>query len=131
MGLQDAPPLIYVIPLKEGGAPANGARLLARLEKHGENYEARVIRRLESETPSRILGVLRETPRAVFRLEPIDEKARTEYALDKNDLGGAKKNDLVATELAAADIARFCAGAGGGTHRQHGFAARPSVYRHP
>ncbi len=100
------PPTIYVMPPKDGGAPAPGARLLAKLEKRDTNYEARVIRRLDSETPSRILGVLREHP-AGFRLEPIDKKARTEYALDKADLGGAKNNELVATEPQPGRIAGF------------------------
>jgi len=108
----EEPPLIYVTPPKDGGAPGAGARLLAHLEKRGENYEARVIRRLDSETPSRILGVVREQhagdgKTAGFRLEPIDKKARTEYAIDRNDLGGAKNNELVATEPQTGRIAGF------------------------
>jgi ribonuclease R len=46
----EEPPAIYVLPLKDGAAPGPGDRLLARLERHGEAYEARVIRRLERET---------------------------------------------------------------------------------
>jgi len=38
------------MPPKEGGAPGLGDRVLARLTKHGESYEARIIRRLERET---------------------------------------------------------------------------------
>jgi ribonuclease R len=102
----DAPPAIYVAPPKEGGAPAPGARLLARLEKQGDHYEARIIRKLESEAPSRLLGVLREHPKG-FRLEPVDKKARTEYALEKTDLGGAKHNELVAVEPVPGRIAGF------------------------
>jgi ribonuclease R len=102
----EEPPLIYVTPPKEGGAPGAGARLLAHLEKRGESYEARIIRRLDSEAPSRILGVVRAHDSG-FRLEPIDKKARTEYAIDKNDLGGAKNNELVATEPQAGRIAGF------------------------
>ena len=100
------PPVIYVIPPKEGGAPSSGSRLLARLEKHGEHYEAKIIRRLESEAQSRVLGVLREHPKG-FRLEPVDKKARTEYALEKSDLGGAKHNELVAAEPVPGRIAGF------------------------
>ena len=100
------PPTIYLMPPKEGGAPAPGARLLARLEKRGEHYEARIIRKLESEAPSRLLGVLREHPKG-FRLEPVDKKARTEYALEKADLGGAKNNELVAAEPVPGRIAGF------------------------
>ena len=102
----EEPPVIYVVPPKEGGAPAPGARLLARLDRQGDHYEARVIRRLESEAPSRILGVLREHPKG-FRLEPVDKKARTEYALEKSDLGGAKHNELVAVEPVSGRIAGF------------------------
>jgi ribonuclease R len=102
----DAPPVIYLIPPKDGGAPAPGARLLAKLDRHGDHYEARIIRKLDSEAPSRLLGVLREHPKG-FRLEPVDKKARTEYALDKADLGGAKHNELVAAEPMPGRIAGF------------------------
>ena len=100
------PPTIYLLPPKQGGAPATGARLLAKLEKHGDHYEATIIRKLESDAPARVLGVLRENPQG-FRLEPVDKKARTEYAIDKADLGGAKHNDLVATEPVPGRIAGF------------------------
>ena len=102
----EPPPTIYLLPPKEGGAPATGTRLLAKLEKQGEHYEARIIRKLESDAPSRVLGVLRESPQG-FRLEPVDKKARTEYALEKADLGGAKHNELVATEPVPGRIAGF------------------------
>ena len=102
----EPPPTIYLLPPKQGGAPAPGARLLAKLEKRGEHYEATIIRKLDSDAPSRVLGVLRESPQG-FRLEPVDKKARTEYALDKLDLGGAKHNELVATEPVLGRIAGF------------------------
>ena len=95
----DAPPLIYVIPPKEGNALGPGSRLLARLEKRGATYEARMIRRLENEAgPERILGVLREGPHG-FRVMPVERKARGEYALDKRDAKDAKNNELVLCEL--------------------------------
>ena len=103
----EVPPTIYLIPPKDGGAPGPGDRLLARLEKHGEAYEARVIRRLERETSTRLIGVLRDAPATGWRLVPIDKKARTEYALDKSDLGGAKHNELVAAEPKSGRIAGF------------------------
>ncbi|HWX88922.1 MAG TPA: ribonuclease R [Rhizomicrobium sp.] len=103
----DAPPVIYLIPPKDGAAPGPGDRLLARLEKHGDSYEARVIRRLERETTTRLIGVLRDTPATGWRLVPINKKERTEYALDKSDLGGAKHNELVAAEPKAGRIAGF------------------------
>jgi ribonuclease R len=103
---REEPPRVYVVPPKDGGAPGAGARLLARFEKRGESYEARIIRRLESETPSRILGVVREHGKSL-RLEPVDRKARTEYAIDARDLAGAKPNELVAAEPQASRVAGF------------------------
>ena len=103
----EEPPTIYVVPPKTGGAPGLGDRLLAHLERHGEAYEARIIRRLERETPTRLIGVLRNSPATGWRLVPIDKKARTEYALDKADLGGATHNELVAAEPKPGRIAGF------------------------
>ena len=103
----EAPPLIYVLPPKDGGAPATGDRLLARFEKHGESYEARTIRKLETETPTRLIGVLRDAPATGWRLVPINRRERTEYALDKSDLGGAKHNELVVVEPRPGRIAGF------------------------
>jgi ribonuclease R len=94
----EEPPVIYVAPLKEGKALAPGARLLARLEKRGDHYDAQLVRRLESEAgPERILGVLRETPQG-FRVMPVERKARGEYALDRRDAADAKNNELVVCE---------------------------------
>lgn len=103
----EEPPLIYVMPPKDGAAPGPGDRLLAHLEKHGGDYEARIIRRLDRETQERLIGVLREAPAGCWRLVPIDKKARTEYALDKADLNGAKHNELVAAEPRPGRIAGF------------------------
>lgn len=103
----EEPPQIYVMPPKDGGAPGTGDRLLAKLERHGEAYEARIVRRLERETKERLIGVLRESKDTGWRLAPIDKKARTEYALDKADLNGAKHNELVAAEPRPGRIAGF------------------------
>jgi ribonuclease R len=100
------PPLIHVAPPKQGGAPGPGDRLLAHLEKRGDGYEARIVRRLEREAPSRLIGVVREGPHG-FHLMPIDKKARGEYAIDKAGLAGAKNNELVAAEpLAGRGVTR-------------------------
>jgi len=79
------------------------------LAKHAStvSYEARIIRRLERETPTRLIGVLRNSPATGWRLVPIDKKTRTEYALDKADLAGAKHNELVAAEPKPGRIAGF------------------------
>ena len=76
------------MPPKEGAAPGPGARVLARLEKRGESYEARIVRRLESEAgPERMLGVLRENRARLSASCRWTRKARGEYALDKRDAG--------------------------------------------
>ncbi|HWC62797.1 MAG TPA: RNB domain-containing ribonuclease, partial [Rhizomicrobium sp.] len=103
----EEPPLIYVAPPKEGTALAKGARILARLEQRGDHYDAKLVRRLESEAgPERILGVLRETPQG-FRVMPVERKARGEYALDRRDAGGAKHNELVLCEALGRRAAGF------------------------
>jgi ribonuclease R len=92
----DEPPIIHVAPAKD--ALASGARILARLEKREGSYEAKLVRRLESEAKTdRILGVLRETAEG-FRVMPVERKARGEYALDRRDAGAAKNNELVVCE---------------------------------
>ncbi len=101
------PPAIYVAPPKEGAAPGAGARILARLEKRGDSYEAIIVRRLENEVgPERILGVLRETGTG-FRVLPVDRKARGEYVLERSDAAGAKNNELVLCELIGRKAAGF------------------------
>ena len=101
------PPTIYLAPPKSGSAPGPGARVLARLEKRGESYEAAVIRQLENDAgPQRILGVVRETG-AHLRVMPVERKARGEYALEKADASGAKNNELVLCEPVGRKIAGF------------------------
>jgi len=93
----ETPPLIHVMPPKEGGAPGKGARILAKLERRGDSYEARIVRRLETQT-ERIVGVVRETPHGL-RVVPVERKARGDYALDTHDAAGAKNNELVLCDL--------------------------------
>ena len=101
------PPAIYVMPPKDGAALAAGAHVLARLERRGNGYEARVVRRLEGEAgPDHILGVLRGTEQG-FRVMPVDRKTRGEYALDKTDAAGANNNELVLCELIGRKAAGF------------------------
>ena len=75
--------------------------------------------------------MLREHPPTGWRLVPIDKKARTEYALDKADLGGAKNNELVRGRTQARPHRRLCPREGGRAHRQHGFAQDHQPDRHP
>ena len=103
----EKPPVIYVAAPKDGKALGAGARILARLEKRGDSYEAKPVRRLEAEAPTeRILGVLRESPEG-FRVMPVERKARGEYAMDPREAGGAKNNELVLCELTGRKAAGF------------------------
>ena len=60
-------PSIYVMPPKEGGALGAGERILARLEKRGESYEASIVRRLESERRTRAGRAARDRARVARR----------------------------------------------------------------
>lgn len=97
-----APPPIVV--LREAGlkprdeaAPGFGDRLLVRLTR-GEAgvYEARVIRRLETRS-RRITGAIREIDYG-FRLIPADRRAKTDYAIEEAELGGAVDGEFVVAE---------------------------------
>ncbi|HKD47033.1 MAG TPA: VacB/RNase II family 3'-5' exoribonuclease, partial [Rhizomicrobium sp.] len=101
----EALPLIHVMPPREGGAPGTGARILAKLERRGENYEARIVRRLESEA-ERILGVVRETSHGLHVI-PVERRSRQEYGLERRDAAGAKNNELVLCTLANGKFGGF------------------------
>ncbi len=99
----EAPPVIHVMPVKDGAALGEGARFPARLEKRGNAYEARLVRRLEAVAGiERILGVVRQTPHGL-RVMPVERKARGEYVL----AGEAKHNELVLCELTGRKAAGF------------------------
>ena len=94
----EEPPQIIIVPGREDAGPAlgGGERVLARLTKVGDGYEARVIKRLGADA-HKVLGVLTVTPRGL-RLAPIDRKSRTEYSIDNRDRGAAENNELVLAE---------------------------------
>ena len=99
---EDAPPKILVLPGREeeGSGPAIGVgeRVLARLSKAGDDYEARVIKRLGASV-HRVLGVVRMAEGGHARVEPIDRKSRSAFVLDPRDRGAAaKNNELVLVE---------------------------------
>ena len=125
---EEPPPIYRHRRPRKARRPGAGDRVLARLEKHGDSYEARIIRRLEREAGTGAAsGVLREARRTAGGWCRSTSKARTEYALDKRDLGGAKHNELVPAEPKPGRIAGLSAREGGRAHRQHGFSPRPSA----
>jgi ribonuclease R len=95
---EEEPPRIIVIPGRDDTGPALGAgeRVLARLNRIGGEYEARVIKRLGA-SAHKVLGVVRITPRG-NRIVPIDRKSRSEFSVEQRDLANAKHNELVVVE---------------------------------
>lgn len=93
---KESPPQIIVLPGREGDAPGVGDRILARLSKSEDGYEARVIKRLGASV-HRVLGVYREGPKE-GRLAPIDRKSRYEFIIPAIYRGKAAHNELVLAE---------------------------------
>ncbi len=91
----DEPPKIFVSS-GEDAPPGIKERVLARLTRHGEEYDAKIIRRLGTDA-SRILGVVRMTG-GEARLAPVDKKAKSDLSVDARNLNGAKENELVLAE---------------------------------
>jgi ribonuclease R len=96
----EEPPEIIVLPgREEGSGPAIGLgeRVLARLTRTKDGYEARVIKRLGA-SAHRVLGVARTASGGTWRVEPIDRKSRSAFSLDPRDRAGAQNNELVLAE---------------------------------
>jgi ribonuclease R len=98
----DAPPQIIVVSEEAIG---RGERVLARLTPSGDGFEAKVIKRLGA-SAHKVLGVVRLVDGAA-RIAPIDRKTRTEFNVDKHDLGGAEDNELVVCEPLAGRSSGF------------------------
>jgi ribonuclease R len=89
------PPPIY-LHTDDNGALAAGDKLLARLTKRGEGYEARIIRAL-GKAPAKVLAVVRIQDGSA-RAVQVDRKSGTEFSLDARELNEAADNDLVLVE---------------------------------
>ncbi len=95
----EPPPKILLVPGHEteaGPALGIGERVLARLSRTEEGFDARVIKRIGAGV-HRVLGVYREHA-GHGRIEPIDRKSRQEFVVDRHDRGGADSNELVLVE---------------------------------
>jgi ribonuclease R len=95
----EPPPKIVIVPGRDsdaGPALGVGERVLARLSRTDEGYDARVIKRIGAGV-HRILGVYREHA-GHGRIEPIDRKTRHEFVVERHDKGGAVSNELVMVE---------------------------------
>ncbi len=95
----EKPPRIEVMPDKKGHPSLKtGDRALAQLTRvHKNLYEARVIKRLDSET-GRIMGMVKLTKGGGF-LIPTNKKAKDDYEIAHTDLNGAKDGDIVSAEI--------------------------------
>ena len=101
------PPQIIIVPgQRDAGPPlGRGERVLARLTKVADGYEARVVKQLGA-SAHKVLGVLHESPQGL-RIAPIDRKSRTEFSVDNRDRGGAAHNELVLAEPIAGRASGF------------------------
>lgn len=104
---RDNPARITLPPERVHGPPlALRDRLLARLEKDGSGYRARILRRLPS-APDRVLGRFRAAeaaglaggPARPARIEPVDKKARQDFVVPADECGKASDGDLVTAEI--------------------------------
>jgi ribonuclease R len=98
-GAHEPPPRIVVVPGREpdaGSALGIGERVLARLSRAEDGYEARVIKRIGAAV-HRVLGVYREQG-GHGRIVPIDRKTRHEFTVERHDNAGAASNELVLAE---------------------------------
>ena len=96
---QGEPPRIELVPDKKK-LPASGVgdRVLARLKRlSGNSYEARVIKRLDAAL-NQVMGLLRYNKHGPY-IQPADKKAKYDYDVRPDDLGGAQEGDLVIGEI--------------------------------
>ncbi|MDE2135616.1 MAG: ribonuclease R [Alphaproteobacteria bacterium] len=101
----EEPPQIVVVPGEADAALGRGERILARLSKGPDGYEARVIKRLGA-SAHHVLGVVRVSGQGVH-IAPIDRKSRTEFSVDARDRAGAENNELVLAEPIAGRASGF------------------------
>ncbi|MDP6705048.1 MAG: ribonuclease R [Alphaproteobacteria bacterium] len=94
----EPPPAIVLAPQQQRGpAIGEGERLLARLARVGEGYEARIIRRLP-QASTRVVGVLSQIAGG-WRLMPSDRRQKLDLVVAPENLAGAGRGELVAAEL--------------------------------
>ncbi|HEY0927898.1 ribonuclease R [Brevundimonas sp.] len=78
---------------RTGPAPGMGDRLLVKFSKGAEGWEARLVKKLDSER-SRVLGVIRKSNREV-RVEPIDRRSKDVLLVPHAQSEGLRDGDLV------------------------------------
>ena len=98
----DAPPQIYVKPIKRGksrqAALGKGDRCLARLQTNKDNsYNASIIKRIGL-APKTILGIYEEDSTGGI-VKPTDRKYRFHFAVTPEEANNAMPGDLVVVEI--------------------------------
>jgi ribonuclease R len=78
---------------RTGPAPGMGDRLLVKFSKGAEGWEARLVKKLDSER-TRVLGVIRKSNREV-RVEPVDRRSKDVLLVPHTQSEGLKDGDLV------------------------------------
>ena len=78
---------------RTGPAPGMGDRLLVKFSKGAEGWEARLVKKLDSER-TRVLGVIRKSNREV-RVEPVDRRSKDVLLVPHAQSEGLKDGDLV------------------------------------
>ncbi|MEN3976938.1 ribonuclease R [Emcibacter sp. SYSU 3D8] len=90
------PPRILVAPGKQvTGTLGPGDRVLVRLERLDDGYEAKILKKLEAAS-DRTLGVYR---RKDARVVPTDKRERHELIVEQEDSNGAQDGELVLVEV--------------------------------
>lgn len=78
---------------RTGPAPGMGDRLLVKFSKGAEGWEARLVKKLDSER-TRVLGVIRKSNREV-RVEPVDRRSKDVLLVPHAQSEGLRDGDLV------------------------------------
>lgn len=87
--------LLSNAPVKEGD------RVLAKLKKYNSQlYEATLIRRLDKHRAT-VMGQIIKNKHG-YILQPVDKKAKYDFDVAQNDLGGANEGDLAIGEIISA-----------------------------
>ena len=86
---------------RTGPAPGIGDRLLVKFSRGAEGWEARLVKKLDSER-TRVLGVIRKSNREV-RVEPVDRRSKDVLLVPHAQSEGLKEGDLVLAAIEKGD----------------------------
>lgn len=97
-------PRALLVPDKSGRAgpaPGMGDRLLVKFARSGDGWEARLVKKLDSER-TRVLGVIRKSAREV-RVEPVDRRSKDVLLVPHAQAEGLRDGDLVLAAIEKGD----------------------------